>query len=95
METPLSQLPPLEQALVALIRETCRFQDAPPESLDPDAPMVGPDSPLGLDSLDMVEIVVAVQAAYSVQLGGREDARRILSTLRTLADHLRASGATG
>jgi acyl carrier protein len=90
----LENLPELERELVELIRETCRLVDPAPEGLDPDAPLVGPESPLGLDSLDMVEVVVAVQARYNVQLGGRDDARRILTTLRSLADFLRTSRPT-
>ena len=78
----------LEQELRDLIVDSCNIPDAP-EEVFPDAPLIGPDSPWGLDSLDAVEIVVAVQKAYEVRIGGQETSREVLASLRTLAEFIR------
>jgi len=43
----------------------------------------------GLDSLDAVEIVVAVQKKYGVRIGGQDSSREVLRSLRVLADFIR------
>ncbi|BCR03208.1 acyl carrier protein [Desulfuromonas versatilis] len=78
----------LETELQELIIDACNVPDAP-EEVDPEAPLIGPDSPLGLDSLDAVEVVVAVQKKYDVRIGGQDTSREVLRSLRTLADFIR------
>ncbi len=80
----------LENELWEMIIAVCNVLD-PPENMDVDAPMIGPDSPLGLDSLDAVEIVVAVQKRYDVRIGAQDSSREVLRSLATLADFIRLS----
>ncbi len=80
----------LEKELLDLIIRVCNVEDVPEGGIDPDAPLTGPDSPLFLDSLDSVEIVVAIQAEYDIRIGNQKMARRILKTLRTLTDFIRS-----
>jgi acyl carrier protein len=80
----------LEKELYGMIAETCRVTEMPPEEPSPDAPLVGPDSAFGLDSLDAVEIVVAVQRKYNVRIDAQESSRRVLQSLRTLAEFIRS-----
>jgi acyl carrier protein len=75
----------LEQQLKKLIIESCSIPDAP-EDFPSDAPLIGPDSPLDLDSLDAVEIVVAVQKTFDVRIGGEDSSREVLQSIRTLAE---------
>lgn len=77
----------LEQELKSLIIEACNIPDAP-EDFPSEAPLIGPESPLGLDSLDAVEVVVAVQRAYGVRIGGEDTSREILQSIRTLAEFI-------
>ncbi len=77
----------LEQQLKKLIIESCGIPDAS-EDFSSDAPLIGPESPLGLDSLDAVEIVVAVQKAFDVRIGGEESSREVLQSIKTLAEFL-------
>jgi len=83
----------LEKELCAMILEICRVQTPPPAELSPDTPLIGPESPFGFDSLDAVEIVVAVQRKYNVRIDSQETSRRVLRSLRTLAEFLRAHRA--
>jgi acyl carrier protein len=79
----------LEQELHDLIVKICNVSVPIPDALLPDASLIGPDSPLGLDSLDAVEIVVAVQKEYGVHIDAQETGRKVLKSLRTLADFIR------
>jgi acyl carrier protein len=78
----------LETQLQQIIVSSCRVLNPPTEVL-PDAPLIGPDSPLGLDSLDAVEVVVLVQRHFDVRIASQETSRDVLRSLRTLADYIR------
>lgn len=52
-------------------------------------PLIGPDSPLGLDSLDSLEILVAVEKKYGVRIAHESSARRVLASLDTLVAFVR------
>jgi acyl carrier protein len=80
----------LEQELFRMVAETCRVAEPLPADLSPDAPLIGPDSAFGLDSLDAVEIVVAVQRRYNVRIDAQETSRQVLQSLSTLAAFIRA-----
>ena len=79
----------LEKELSEMIMETCRITELA-EEVTPDTPLIGPDSPYGLDSLDAVEVVVAVQRKYQVRIEAQETSREVLRSLRTLADVIRS-----
>lgn len=80
----------LEKELLDLIIEVCNVEDLPEEEIKPDDPLIGPDSPLLLDSLDSVEIVVAIQSQYNIRIDNQRLARRILKSIKTLADFVRS-----
>lgn len=71
-----------------VIADACHIQEDLPDSIDPDAALIGSDSPLGLDSLDAVEIVVAIQKHYDVRIGGQQSGREVLQSLKTLAEFI-------
>lgn len=79
----------LEYELAELIIDFCNVEDVTPEDIPPDSPLIGPDSPFGLDSLDAVEVVVAVQKTYGVRIGGEKTSREVLQSLAALADFIR------
>ncbi|HEX2965668.1 MAG TPA: phosphopantetheine-binding protein [Syntrophorhabdaceae bacterium] len=79
----------LEKELVELIVRVCNVLDPVPEDLSFDSPVVGPDSALGLDSLDAVEIVVAVEKKYHVRIDAQETSRKIFKSFHTLAAFIR------
>ncbi len=83
----MSEKEQLYRRLVDLIVDACNIPDAP-DSVPADAPLIGPESPLGLDSLDAVEVVVAVQREFDVRIGGEESSREVLQSLETLADYI-------
>ena len=55
-----------------------------PEEIGDDQPLFGPAS-LGLDSVDALQIVVALDKTYGLKIADPEVARRILQNVSTMA----------
>ena len=61
--------------------------DCAPEQVDPNAPLFGEG--LGLDSIDLLEIALAVSQNYGFSLRSDDpDNRKIFSSLRAFAAHI-------
>ena len=76
-----------ELQLATLICEVLNLEDLSPEDIDPSQPLF--DGGLGLDSIDALEIAVAVAQTYGVQLKAEdEENQEIFATLRSLATHI-------
>lgn len=73
----------LEQGLAQLIVDALRLEILPAD-IDPHAALFGDG--LGLDSIDMLEIALAVSKRYGVEL--RSENRAALASLRALAAHI-------
>ncbi|CAO3358389.1 phosphopantetheine-binding protein [Azospirillum palustre] len=82
----LKALSPTELDLATLIVNTLTLE-ADPEHIDPDAPLYGEG--LGLDSIDILEVALAVSKTYGVKLrADDENNTKIFSSLRTLNSHI-------
>ncbi|MFS2014326.1 phosphopantetheine-binding protein [Azospirillum sp. CT11-132] len=82
----LQTLSPTELELATLIVNTLTLE-ADPEDIDPDAPLYGEG--LGLDSIDILEVALAVSKTYGVKLrADDENNTKIFSSLRTLNSHI-------
>ncbi len=80
----------LEKELQDLIISVCEVETVSEENIRPEDPLIGPDSPMFLDSLDAIEIIVAVQHKYNVRIDSQNIARKILGSIGTLADFIRS-----
>ncbi len=67
--------------------ETLGFMDLTPEDIDEDAPLVGGDT--GMDSIDVLEIVMMIERDYGVRIDNSELGAKVFATLRTMADFIR------
>ncbi len=81
----------LEQELCGHICDVCQVKGVVCDAVDKTAPLIGPNSVWGLDSLDAMEIVVLIQNEYGLRIGSEETSREILLTLTTLADYIRVN----
>lgn len=78
----------------ALIAElTALILEATEKTLDgaalaADEPIFGSDTRLALDSLDALQLSMALQKRYGIRLTDSKETRRILSCVGNLADHL-------
>ena len=74
-------------ALKRLLLEACDKTE-PPGGLADDEILFGPESRLGLDSLDALQLSMAIQKRYGVRMPDSKETRRALASLETLAAHL-------
>lgn len=85
--TTLLQPAPLERELAEMLVEVLHL-DQPAGDIDPEAPLYG-DQGLGLDSIDVLEIAVAISKKYGFKLRSDDpDNDRIFASLRALAAHI-------
>lgn len=80
---------PLHRELLELICSTCNLPDVDLDRVGPHDPLIGPDSPLGTDSLDALEIAVTVQQEYGVRMNSENTSRVVLQSVTSLADYIR------
>ncbi len=73
--------------LTALILEATEKTPAAPP-LSPEEPIFGTETRLALDSLDALQVSMALQKRYGVRLTDSKETRRILSCVGNLADYL-------
>ncbi len=71
-----------------LIIEKLNITHIEAEELDDNAPLFGKDNALGLDSIDAIEIILALKEEYGVRLDDQNLAREILLSINTIADFL-------
>lgn len=60
----------------------------PPGGLSLDEPLFGLDARLDLDSLDGLQLSVAIQKRYGVRMADSKDLRRALASLTILASYI-------
>ncbi|TDR47799.1 acyl carrier protein [Tahibacter aquaticus] len=83
----MAQLSPAERELAELLVDSLNLEGVGPDQIEPEAPLFGGD--LGLDSIDALEIALAVSKRYGFQLRSDNDEnKRIFSSLRALSAHI-------
>jgi acyl carrier protein len=86
-------LSPEERQMAQLIIESLNLQDTSPDDIDPEAPLFG--TGLSLDSIDALELAVAIAGNYGVHLKAEdEETQRVFSSLRALTKHVEANKAS-
>lgn len=83
----------LKSALKTLIVQACD-KHCEPETITDDEILFGPDAKLALDSLDALQLSMALQKKFGVRLTDSKETRRILSSVDQLAAWLTAQGKT-
>jgi acyl carrier protein len=86
-----------ERELAALLIEALNLEDKRVEDVDPAAPLFGEQSAgWGLDSIDALEIALAVQQKYGVELRAEDEStRRAFASLSALVDYIAQKRAGG
>jgi len=77
----------LKNDLKKLIIEECDL-DIGIEEIGDDDTLFGSDSPIGLDSVDALQISVAVQNKYGVVITDSKVLRRVMKSINTFADYI-------
>lgn len=72
-----------------LIIATLKLEGVRPEDIPGDEPLIG-SARFGFDSLDALELVLAIEKEFKVKIGSSEESRAALASVDTLAAYLRA-----
>ncbi|MCC6561487.1 MAG: acyl carrier protein [Xanthomonadales bacterium] len=82
-------MPALEDEIKSLIIEALNLEDITPADIDTEAPLFGEG--LGLDSIDALELGLALQRRYGLALSADSaETRRHFASVRALADFVAA-----
>jgi len=83
----MSTQTPAERALAELLVGSLNIESIQAADIDPDAPLFG--AGLGLDSIDALELALAISKTYGFQLrSDNEDNKRVFASLRALSAHI-------
>ena len=84
----MSGLSQQEAEVAELIVNSLHLEDIRPEDINPDEPLF--NDGLGLDSIDALELAMAVSKKYGFQLRSDDpENKQIFSSLSALAAHIR------
>jgi len=79
----------LQQDIAQLIIDTLNLEDVTVEDIPPELPLFGEG--LGLDSVDALELALALQKHYDIRIASdSKDARQHFATVATLAAFVQA-----
>lgn len=81
-----------EKEIAELLVSALELEDVAAKEIDPVAPLFGHDAEgLGLDSIDALEIALAIKQRYGVQLQADDERNtQIFASLRSLSEHVLA-----
>jgi acyl carrier protein len=88
----MAQQTPAEHELAELVVTSLNLENIKAQDIEPDAALFGGD--LGLDSIDALELALAVSKRYGFQLrSDNADNQRIFASLRALSEHVQQQRA--
>ena len=81
-------MPELEQEIKAMIVEELLLDDVRPEDIASDAPLFG-NSGLGLDSIDALELVRALDKRFGVRVRSEDEQNKVIfASVKNLAAYV-------
>jgi len=80
----------LKAKIKALLVEELMLQQTP-EEIGDSTPLFGPDG-IGLDSVDALQLVVALEKNFGLKIADSDAAKGILATVDTVATAVEANG---
>jgi acyl carrier protein len=79
-------LPKVKEVLVAEL-----MLDVTVDEIGDETPLMGPDS-LGLDSVDALQLIVAIEKHFGLKISDAEAAKGILQSPKTIGEAINAGG---
>jgi acyl carrier protein len=76
----------LKHDIKQLIIDSLKIEEITPDDVPDDAPLFGKNNVMGLDSIDGIVIIMAIQKKYNVRMDDQNVARFILESINTIAD---------
>jgi acyl carrier protein len=69
-----------------LIITTLNIVSIPPEEIMDDVPLLSGENIITIDSIDVIEVVIAIQKRFNVRINDQNLARHIINTVNTIAE---------
>ena len=82
--------PELKMEIKKLIMETLNITDVDPAAVDDEKPLFGSDNALTLDSVDAIEIIMALQRTYGIRIHDQGLARYVIRSVNSIAEFILA-----
>ena len=81
----------LIEELKSQIIQTLGLTDITPEEIDPEEPLIG--GSLGIDSIDILELVIMMEKDYGITIDNRELGAQVFASLAAMADYIQANNS--
>lgn len=82
------QVSELKLEIKELIIQTLNIKNIRAEDVQDAVPLFSRENILDLDSIDAIELVMAIQNKYDVRIGDQNVARNVLESIDSIADFL-------
>ena len=69
------------------IIDQLQLEDITPEEVDPEAPLFG-EGGLGLDSIDVLELVVLLDKNYGIKIRASKEGPKIFYSVKSIAEYI-------
>jgi len=79
----------LIKELKVKIIETLGLMDVTPDDIDESGQLVGGE--LGLDSIDVLELVMMIEKDYGIKIDNKELGVKVFASVKALAEHILSS----
>ena len=83
-------LPEIKREIKKLIIDTLNMGTLNPDTIRDDVPLLSGDNVITIDSIDVIEVVIAIQKRFNVRMDDQNLARHIVNTVDTIAEFVYA-----
>lgn len=81
----------LTEELKSKIIQTLGLTDITPEEIDPNEPLIG--GSLGIDSIDILELVIMMEKDYGITIDNRELGAQVFASLAAMAEYIQGNNS--
>jgi acyl carrier protein len=78
----------LKLEIKELIMQTLSINDVNPAEVSDEEPLFGGTNALTLDSVDAIEIIMAIQRTYNIRITDQNQARYIIRSINSIAEFI-------
>jgi len=72
------------------IKDALNLEELSMEDFDENAPLFG-EGGIGLDSIDVLEIIVLLEKKYGIRLSNPKEGKAIFQSIKTIAEYVQAN----